>query len=286
MAQFLEERLPATISYGGSFSEDHAVNTVETVGGDEYRSLRHPFVRLSYDISYARNIGFVRDKVLNLYARANGMYRGFRVKDFKDFTTNAYILAPTALDQPMQLVTPGVYQLMRWYGSPTDPQAARRRLRKPVAGTVKIAFGGQVVPNDQVTIDYTTGLVRLPGLARSSITAITKAAQAVVTAPAHGFTVGQSVALYGVQGMTQINGRRAIVTRTTTNTLTLDLDSSSFSDYASGGQIQNLPLDGEQVTAGCEFDIPCRFNSDISTGFPGHGVLTSDGIQIIEIFNP
>lgn len=286
MAQFLEERLPICIKYGGSFSEAHAVSMVETVGGDEYRTLRHPYVKLSYDVSYEQRTKFITEQILGLYSRCNGTFRGFRVKDQKDFTTNNYVNPPTALDQPMTLVSPGVYQLMRWYGTPTDPLAARRRLRKPVEGTVLIAFGGQAIPLDQVDLDYTTGLVKLPGLAQATVTGISKASKAVVTVPAHTFTVGQSVVLSGVEGMTQINGRRAIISRTTTNTIALDLDSTAFSDYASGGQAQNLPLAGEQVTAGCEFDIPARFADDLSAAFSNLDILDADGIEIVEILNP
>lgn len=286
MAQFLEERLPLCIKYGGSFSEAHAVSMVETVGGDEYRSLRHPYVRLSYDVSYEKRTKFITEQILNLYSRCNGTFRGFRVKDLKDFTTNSYVKAPTALDQPMAVVGPGVYQLMRWYGSPTDPLAARRRLRKPVAGTVLIAFGGQPIPLDQVGLDYTTGLVMLPGLAQVTITGITKAAQAVVSAPGHNFTSGQSVVISGVKGMTQINGRRAIVTATNSGGFTLDLNSTGFSTYTEGGAAQNRPITGEQVTAGCEFDIPARFVDDLSAAFSNLDTLDADGIEIVEILNP
>lgn len=286
MAQFLEERLPLCIKYGGSFSEAHAVSMVDTVGGDEYRSLRHPYVKLSYDVSYEKRTKFITEQILGLYSRCNGTFRGFRVKDQKDFTTNNYVKKPTALDQPMQLVTPGVYQLMRWYGSPTDPLAARRRLRKPVVGTVLIAFGGQPIPLDQVGVDYTTGLVTLPGLAQAAITGITKAAQAVVSAPGHAFTSGQSVVVSGVKGMTQINSRRAIVTSTSSGGFTLDLNSTGFSTYTEGGAAQNRPLSGEQVTAGCEFDIPARFVDDLSAAFSNLDTLDADGIEIVEILNP
>jgi len=286
MAQFLEERLPVTIDYGGSFSENHAVNTVETVGGDEYRSLQHPFVKLSYDISYSRKIEFVRSKVLDLYARANGSFRGFRVKDFKDFTTNAFTQQPTALDQAMISASLGIYQLMRWYGSSSDPLCARRRIRKPVSGTVKVGVGGAIYPASMWEVDNTTGLVTLAPNKSVAITSVTKGQQTVLNLPGHTLMVGQSIAISGAAGMTQINGARALVTGVTGDSVTVGINSSTFGDYTSGGTAQTWPLTGESVTCGAEFDIPCRFNSDIDTSFPAHGVLNASGIEIIEILNP
>lgn len=286
MAQFIEERLAVEIDYGGSFSENHAVQLVETVGGDEYRSLQHPFVKLSYDISYERGTKFVRDKVLNLYSRCNGMFRGFRVKDHKDFTTNNYNQTPTAVDQPMLLVAPGVYQLMRWYGNPSDPLCARRRLRKPVAGTVKVGVGGAVYPSSQWSVDVTTGMVTLSGNQVFAITGITKGQTTTISVPGHNLGINQSVAIIGVVGMAQINGLRAVITEISGSAVTVGINSSAFSDYISGGNLQTSPLTGESVTGGCEFDIPCRFDSDLSASFSTFDTLDASGIEILEILNP
>jgi len=286
MAQFIEERLAVEIDYGGSFSENHAVDLVTTVGGDEYRSLRHPYVVLSYDISYERNTKFVRDKVIDLYARCNGRFRGFRVKDHKDFTTRNYVESPTAMDQPMVAVSPGVYQMMRWYGLPTDPLAARRRIRKPVAGTVKVGVGGAVFPSAQWSVDLTTGLVSLSVNESVAISGITKGQTTTLAVPGHNFAVGQSVVISGVSGMPQINGARAVITDASSGSVTVGINSSAFSDYAGGGTAQTRPINGESVTCGTEFDIPCRFDTDLSASFSTYDTLDASGIEIIEILNP
>lgn len=286
MGYFLEERLPLCIKYGASFSENHAVTTVETVSGDEYRSLQHPFVRLTYDVSYERPTKFIMGEILSLYSRANGSFRGFRVMDHKDFTTNNYSLPPTAMDQPMVLVMPGVYQLMRWYGVATDPLAARRRLRKPVAGTVKVGVGGAIYPAGMWSVDYTTGLVTLAAGRSFAITAIAKGQTTTLTVPGHNLAIGESVGIAGVVGMTQINGARAVVTAVNGSNVSVGINSLTFTDYDSGGTAQTRPLPGEPVTAGCEFDIPCKFSSDLSAAFSNLDMLDADGIEIVEILNP
>lgn len=287
MAEFLEERLPVCVAYGASAGQQHAVQITKTSGGNEYRRLLHPYVQLSYDVSYALRAREAREQVIALYERANGTFRGFRVKDFKDFTTNAYVDPPTALDQPLLRISDGVYQLMRWYGDPQDALCARRRLRKPVSGTVKLGVGGAVSPAAQWSVDNTTGLITLAANKSRSITAISKASAAVLDVGSNSFSVGESVAVTGAAGMTQINGRRALITAKPNSTqITVAINSTAYSAYASGGTVQTWPLDGEAVTGGCEFDVPCRFDGDLDTTLSNLDFIDASGIAIVEILNP
>lgn len=69
-----------------------------------------------------------------------------------------------------------------------------------------------------------------------TITAITKANPAVITATSHGFTEGMIVVVSGVTGMTEINSRVGVVRNPTTNTFELaGVDSTAFTTYTSGG---------------------------------------------------
>jgi hypothetical protein len=70
------------------------------------------------------------------------------------------------------------------------------------------------------------------------ITAISKASPAVVTSAAHGYVVGQTVYIYGVAGMVEINGRAYVISARTTNTFTLrGVDSTGYGTYTSGGSV-------------------------------------------------
>lgn len=69
------------------------------------------------------------------------------------------------------------------------------------------------------------------------ITAITAAASAVITlSVTHGYVVGEKVKIYvsAAFGMTQINGQLGTITaiNTTTNTITVDIDSSAYTAFA------------------------------------------------------
>ena len=77
-----------------------------------------------------------------------------------------------------------------------------------------------------------------------TITGITQANPAVVTASSHGLSNGDFVDIRAVSGMTDVNDERFIVAGQTTNTFQLtnqagtNIDSTSFSAYISGGTVR------------------------------------------------
>lgn len=73
-------------------------------------------------------------------------------------------------------------------------------------------------------------------LVTTAITAISKAAKAVVTVGTHTFVKGDILKIAAVTGMTEINGLEGIVSSTTATTVVLEnIDSTSFTTYTSGG---------------------------------------------------
>jgi Flp pilus assembly protein TadG len=72
-----------------------------------------------------------------------------------------------------------------------------------------------------------------------TITGITKANTAVVTAKDHGFSNGDTVYITGVKGMTNVNGNAYVVSNKTTDTFRLkSTNSNNYSKYSSGGTVQ------------------------------------------------
>lgn len=286
MAEFIDELFPTDVNYGSGFESSHATQIVRTAGGNEYRSLRHPYVMTGLQVDFGRQREEVIDRIIDLNWRANGTFRGFRVHHPLDHSTNDYISVPTAFDQPALRVSQGVYQLMRWYGSSGDAKASRRRIRKPVAGTVLVGVGGAIHPSGAWSADPSTGLITFSPNKSRSITGITKASNAVITVGSHTFLVGDSVFVSGVSGMTQINNLRALVTGVAATTITVAINSSAFDAWTSGGTVQTQPQSTETVTAGCYYHIPMRFDADLSGTFVGGNVLAVSGIGLTEILNP
>ena len=100
--------------------------------------------------------------------------------------------------------------------------------------------------------------------ADKTITAITKANPAVVTATSHGYTNGDHVWINTVAGMTEVNGRRYTVANKTTNTFELSgVDSTNYTTYGSGGDAQKVIEISTPYTAAQVFDLKFTQSADI-----------------------
>lgn len=88
-----------------------------------------------------------------------------------------------------------------------------------------------VLDNEFMRLLATGGQVIEQNLA---ITAITKDANAQVTAVFHDYVVGDRLYFSGVTGMTEINGREAVVVSVVdVDNFTIDLDTTNFSTFVS-----------------------------------------------------
>lgn len=291
MPEFLEERLPIGVRNGVSFSDEYKVEITQTANGSEHRRLVHPYPMRIFNVMYTQSTSDLWSQIIALYHRAYGMYAGFRVKALDDYTTNARTAAPTATDQALGVVTSGtVYQLQVKYGTGATPLSIGlpvRTIFKPVTGTTKVSIGTlQQAETTMWSVSTITGRVTFAANKTRAITGITQAASAVVTVGAHTFVVNESVYFSGVVGMTQINGLRGTITATTGTTITVAINSTAFTAYTSGGNVNTNPQTGEVVNGGCEYDIPCRFNSRIDVTALDPGVRESSQIEILELLNP
>ena len=290
MADFLEERLDhQKIKMGASFAEQYAVNIVTTSGGNEYRSLIHPFPARTFDISQLLEKSETFNYILALYHRAHGQYAGFRLRCYDEYSSNGNIVTPTAFDQTLLPVSAGVYQIVKQYGTNGTAGAAGypyRVIHKPVSGSVKVGIGSTEIRTADWSVVTTTGRITLAANIGHAITGISKASSAVVTLGAHTYVTGMSVGFKSVLGMTQINGLRGLITSYDATTITVNINSSAFSVYTSGGETNTAPQTGETVSCGFEFDWPVRFNGSLVIGqdYPTH--RNADGIELIEILNP
>lgn len=91
----------------------------------------------------------------------------------------------------------------------------------------------------------TCHFVRFAGAvaALKATTGITAATQGVVTSTGHGLAVGDVVVFQDIVGMTQLNKRIAVVVAVgDANTFTIDIDTSGFSAYSSGGNVGKAEL--------------------------------------------
>ncbi|MFA5170428.1 MAG: DUF2460 domain-containing protein [Sulfuriferula sp.] len=291
MAEFLEERMPTGVRMGASYADEYKVEITTTANGNENRKLIHPFPARTFVVQFTETSADMYSLILALYNRAYGMYAGFRVQAKDDWSTNVINGvqgSPTAQDQPLALVSAGVYQLQKFYGTGSPSISIGypvRTLFKPVAGTTRIAIGTLELTSGW-TVDTTTGKVAFAANKTRAITGISQAAQAVIGVGSHTFVVGDSAYISDVSGMTQINGLRGMITAIGATTITVNINSTAFTAWTSGGVTNTTPQIGEIVKGGCQFDIPCRFNSKIDVSNTSPNWRDSGTIDIIELLNP
>lgn len=292
MGEFIEERLDTCFRIGAEAEDSFFTSVTTTAGGSRFVSLKNGKPYRTFDIEFVKYNKELAQEVASLYYRTWGGLAGFRVKAWADFTTaldgqSAY----TSLDCVLDVVSDGVYQLVKEYGRDKPGLASigrpRRTIFKPVSGKAVIAVAGLAYPNG-TTIDYTTGRVTLAANKTSTITGITKGATTVFTG-SNSFAVGESVALKDIVGIAALNGRRALVTASSSGTFTLAINSSAMvGSYISGGTAQTQPLNtgADIVTGGCEFDIPVAFDSNFNVQALSADVGQASGLTLVELLNP
>ena len=102
-----------------------------------------------------------------------------------------------------------------------------------------------------------------------TISAITKANPAVVTATGHGYSNGDEVVISGVVGMTEVNSKRFLVANKTTNTFELtdkdgtNINSSTFTTYTSGGVSNKVFEITTPYTTAQLFDLKFAQSADV-----------------------
>jgi hypothetical protein len=102
-----------------------------------------------------------------------------------------------------------------------------------------------------------------------TISGITAANPAVVTATSHGYENGDEVLISGVSGMTEVNGKRFLVADKTTNTFELqdkdgvDINSTGFTAYSSGGVSNKVFELATPYTTAQLFDLKFAQSADV-----------------------
>jgi len=269
-----ETEFPRDISRGATKGPNFSTLIVAGFTGKEQRVQQWQVARHTFDVAHSlRDLTDFAVVKAFFYAR-RGRLRGFRFYDWDDHTTTneAFTVTGTPTAQLTKTYEPaGLNPYVRdIYKVLSSPAATFRKNAAPLGG---------------VSLDVNTGIVTLPVVNSKAITGITQAASAVATVgAAHGFVVNDRVHFSGVAGMTQINGLVGTVTATGASTITVNINSTSFSAYTSGGTAASYTNTTDVFDWTGEFHVPVRFDVDI-----GNWDLTDvaargwEGIQLIEV---
>jgi uncharacterized protein (TIGR02217 family) len=136
---FHEIRFPANLSFGSVGGPERRTEIVTLTNGFEERNTPWAHSRRRYDAGVGlRSLDDIETLIAFFEARS-GQLHGFRWKDWSDFKSCQPTGTPSPLDQLIGIGdgTTTVFQLQKRYVS--GLQAYSRPIRKPVAGTVRVA---------------------------------------------------------------------------------------------------------------------------------------------------
>jgi uncharacterized protein (TIGR02217 family) len=277
-------QFPPDVSRGAQFGPTFSTIVVETVSGGEVRISQWPVCRHRGTISLEARTPAQFAQLKAFFLARSGRARAFRFKDWSDFSVtneplvplpaNSLPTNPPAGAPTVQLVksyNDGLINYVRNIYAPVVSPAVT--LRKNGG-----AFGG-------FSLDTTTGLASLTLLNSKAITNITQAASAVVTVgAANGFAVNDLVYFSNVFGMTQINGLVGQVTAAPGTTITVNINSTAFSAYTSGGTAAKYLVSTDTLDWTGQFDTPVRLDTDELQGVQEDvAILSWSSIGIVEL---
>lgn len=155
---FHEIRFPDDISRGARGGPERRTRIVELASGDEERNSPWADSRRRYDAAYGIRRADQLAAVIAFFEARHGPLHGFRWKDWADYKSCLPSQTPAATDQ---IIGEGdgektQFELVKAYVS--SAQSYARRIRKPVAGTVRIAIDG-VPQASGWSVDTTTGII-------------------------------------------------------------------------------------------------------------------------------
>jgi uncharacterized protein (TIGR02217 family) len=156
---FDDIQLPLRVGFGSGGGPAFSTEVVVIDGGYERRNQNWSQARRVFDARTGVRSTADVAVMLNFFHARAGRARGFRLKDWSDFTTASdNISAPVFSDQIIGVGdgTTVVFQLVKNYSS--GAVTHQRIITKPVVGSVKIGVGSSAL-NTGWSVDTTTGLV-------------------------------------------------------------------------------------------------------------------------------
>lgn len=162
---FDDVRFPPQISRGSSGGPERRTEIVVTGSGAEERNSRWAHSRRRYNAGFGVKSLDDIHLVIGFFEERRGRLHGFRWKDHLDFKSGAPGAAVSPLDQAIGTGDGAAarFQLVKRYGSGLRDYL--RVITKPVAGSVRVAVGGQEVAG--FTLDALTGVVSLASVPRA-----------------------------------------------------------------------------------------------------------------------
>jgi uncharacterized protein (TIGR02217 family) len=244
-------RFPEGISYGSVGGPVWQTIIVDPGSGAEQRFGLVQYARHKYNVAHGVRTALDGAALTSFFNARRGMLRAFRFKDWNDFEATDQDQFPTGSRQ---------LKFVKAYES--GDQVYLRPIAALVSGTLTMKRAG--VDYTGFTMDYNNGIATLTPDVTFNISAITLGATTTITTTAnHSFTPGQVIYLTAISGPDALNDQIGVITAVPANNqFTLDINSTGYPAYISGGTASKYLQPGEDVTASFEFDVAVRFDTD------------------------
>ncbi len=166
---FDEIQLPLRIGFGSSGGPNFSTEIIVIDSGYERRNQNWSQARRSFDARAGVRSATDAATLLAFFHARAGRARGFRVRDWSDFTSASdNVSNPTFTDQ---IIGTGddsttVFQLVKNYAS--GGVSHKRIITKPVGGTLSVGLNGALLSTGY-SVDTTNGLVTFASAPASGI---------------------------------------------------------------------------------------------------------------------
>lgn len=157
---FHEVRFSGAISFGSTGGVERRTEIVALVNGFEHRNTPWEQSRRRYDAGLGVKSLDDLAEVLAFFEARRGMLHGFRWKDWMDHKSGLPSAAPGVFDQAIGTGDGAttLFGLVKVYMPGANE--FRRRITKPVAGTVRVAVdGAEQTEGTDFSLDATSGTV-------------------------------------------------------------------------------------------------------------------------------
>ena len=161
MSSFHEALLPLPFALGASGGPERRVDIVALGSGAEVRNTPWAHGRRRYDVGGAVRTLDELHALIAFFEARRGKLHGFRFRDPFDFKSCAPMQTPAPSDQEIGIGNGAqtTFQLTKTYGA--GASAYVRPIKKPVAGSARVAIAGMELAGGAFSVDATTGIVTL-----------------------------------------------------------------------------------------------------------------------------
>lgn len=302
------EIFPFDISYSSIGATRFTTDVTMVDSGDDQRNSRWSQPLMEYDVAYGVRTMEQLQGLIAFFRAVKGRLYSFLYVDHADHTStqatreeSRSVPLPHWTDQPLG-VGDGltkVFQLQKKYATPGGSYANYRPIYKPKAGTVQIGVDGERVLNWEVDINtgkvtFLSRLVKagLTNVKMELISGLTWKISVDEPSTFAGFNVGDKIVTWGwINPLNNSREDMALVI----GEVNADRNQITFTAPATYGAVETAianitveihpaPKPGTVLTAGYEFYVPVRFDTDrLPVSLDFYGIGGAADVKLVEV---